>query len=355
MPKHTNRINKYYQINTKLSYVTDARMQKYLSTGSAKINGLRSNIIFELDNDKIFCKKIRITKLEHDNMMNTSNMFDLPLYYNYGVGSEGINCFRELLVHIKTTNFVLDNKIENFPLMYHYRFIKDLTLVPDNKYIEENIAEWNSDKVGTYLNAKYKAEYAILIFLEYIPLVVSKWLDTTIDKNILYVKQIIKIIKFLRENHLVHFDAHVDNILTDGKNIYLTDFGLAFDSKFKITDQEKKFYRKNTTYDYSQSLSSGLINGLRSIFYDNYEKFEKKYNLGSDDSVLDVIKILLDNIDDIAFELHINKKYINLVKKYKHIIIIFETFIDALIKNKSTVYPNDKIKKELFNICRIKN
>ena len=65
-----------------------------------------------------------MTELEYKNKYNTSNLFNLPLYYNYGLGSYGINCWRELLMHIKTTNYVLSGQCINFPLLYHYRVIE---------------------------------------------------------------------------------------------------------------------------------------------------------------------------------------------------------------------------------------
>lgn len=47
----------------------------------------------------------------------------ITTYYNYGVGSGRFGAFRELLTHTKTTNLVLNEEIENFPLMYHCRII----------------------------------------------------------------------------------------------------------------------------------------------------------------------------------------------------------------------------------------
>ena len=71
-------------------------------------------------------------------MFDTSNLYNLPTYYNYPIGSAGINCFRELMMHIKTTKWVLEGKMDNFIMMYHYRIIKKENIIID-KQQKENI------------------------------------------------------------------------------------------------------------------------------------------------------------------------------------------------------------------------
>src|ERR1700728_2906151 len=118
-----NRIKIYYDLNTLLSYLSDNDILQLLAKEN-KSEGYGINMVFELDNHKIFCKQIKMTDTEYQNQFDTNNLFKLPTYYNYGIRSAGFNCFRELLMHIKTSNWVLDGQIENFPLLYHYRIIK---------------------------------------------------------------------------------------------------------------------------------------------------------------------------------------------------------------------------------------
>lgn len=42
-------------------------------------------------------------------MYKTSNIHNLPLFYNYGIGSAGFGCWRELGFHIKASNWILSN------------------------------------------------------------------------------------------------------------------------------------------------------------------------------------------------------------------------------------------------------
>ena len=195
------RIKLYYELSTKLSYLSNHDLVLILSKGE-KTQGWAVNTVFELDGSKIFCKQLDMTDIEKNNQFDTSNLFNLPTYYNYGIGSAGFNCFRELLMHIKTTNWVLDGQIENFPLMYHYRIIE--TPLDESKYNENFINEmtnkWNNKQVGEYLKARAYRQYSIMMFFEYIPLNLEEWLDDDYQKNKLYLEQILKIIRFLRKH-----------------------------------------------------------------------------------------------------------------------------------------------------------
>ncbi len=49
------------------------------------------SLLISIDDVPIFVKKIPLTNLEwkSKNRMSTGNVFDLPLHYQYGVGSAG--------------------------------------------------------------------------------------------------------------------------------------------------------------------------------------------------------------------------------------------------------------------------
>jgi len=127
-----------------------------INNSNYKTKGWGENTIIEINKKKIFVKSIIITDLEYKNKYNTSNLYNLPLYYNYGIGSAGINCWRELMTHIKTTNYVLNEQCLNFPLLYHYRIIEE-----ENKnLIEYDLEYWNSNKnIKEYIDSKNKSKY----------------------------------------------------------------------------------------------------------------------------------------------------------------------------------------------------
>ena len=172
----------------------------------------------------------------------------MPLYYNYGIGSYGINCWRELFMHIKTTNYVLNGECKNFPLLYHYRIIE---IKPENiKFTDYKY--WNSNKnIKEYMSAKSKSKYRIVLFIEYFPKVVNIYLLEN-KKNIhLFYNQSLNVVNFLNLKKIIHFDTHNQNFVVDSNNeIYLTDFGLVLDKEFKLSKKELLFYDNNEYYDY---------------------------------------------------------------------------------------------------------
>ena len=354
-----NRIKKYYEFNTRLSYLSNTKLLKKISK-NLQIGNYGNTSTFSLDGEKFFCKQIKMTNLEYQNMFDSGNLFDLPTYYNYAIGSAGINCFRELLAHIKTTNWVLSRQIENFPLMYHYRFMQTNNHVIENNKNNENndmnekisneIKKWDSNAVGAYVKARSQTQYSIVIILEHIPYNLIEWLDDY-PRTDLYLEQIIKIVNFLHQNNIIHFDAHLGNILTDGKIIYLTDFGTVYDAKFKINENEKNFYSMNSFYDYGMVISN-IFQYMQKILQKNIDKISYLYQSNTIDSLFKYITVIYYNLDDIENKVDIDERYLNMLKKYRKIIMMHMGFIYELINDprKAVIYPNKKIEQQLLKL-----
>ena len=75
----------------------------------------------------IFVKKVPLNEIERkpENIRSTENLFGIPLYYQYGVGSGGFSVWRELSAHIMSTEWVLSSENGDLPLMYHWRIINN--------------------------------------------------------------------------------------------------------------------------------------------------------------------------------------------------------------------------------------
>jgi hypothetical protein len=167
--------------------------------------------------------------------------------------STGFGVFRELVNHIKTTNWVLEGAIATFPLMYHYRIIPfsgqraDVDRSRHKSYVEY----WgNSANAGKYMLDRAIANHELVLFLEYIPHVLETWLPLNPNKLQQPLDDLRTTIDFLRTKGIIHFDAHFRNVLTDGEQTYLTDFGLVLDKSFALTSAEKSFFKENIFYDY---------------------------------------------------------------------------------------------------------
>src|SRR4029077_10944184 len=54
---------------------------------------------------------------------------------------------------------------------------------------------------------------------------------------------------------LLHFDAHGRNVLTDGRRLYLTAFGLATSSTFDLSAEERDFAAVNRRHDEGHAIT----------------------------------------------------------------------------------------------------
>lgn len=77
------------------------------------------------------------------------------------------------------------------------------------------------------------------------------------DNDVLHLEpQLLELMEFINERGLLHMDAHFENIVTDGEEIYLTDFGLAISDTFELSDSENAFYERHRCFDDVTTLTS---------------------------------------------------------------------------------------------------
>ena len=67
--------------------------------------------------------------------------------------------------------------------------------------------------------------------------------------------QVFDAIAELRSRHMVHFDAHWGNIITDGASCRLVDFGLAMSADMELSNSERAFLDRHLHYDYGVVLA----------------------------------------------------------------------------------------------------
>lgn len=261
---HQNRIKQYGLINTHLACLSNQQLTRVLDDAKPMHAGIGgTSALINIEDRPVFVKKIPLTQLEQkpQHVMSTANLFNLPMHYQYGVGSAGFGAWRELAIHIMTTNWVITNQCAHFPLLYHWRIL-------DNSQKDLNIDYWgdleqyndyweNSKAIRKRVTALNKSSAHIALFLEFVPQTLYQWLSAQIAANsqtalsaIQWVDDHLKVInQFMSRHGLVHFDAHFKNILTDGKLLYLSDFGLALSSIFELTANERDFLLHHANYD----------------------------------------------------------------------------------------------------------
>ena len=340
-----NRQDLYYNLNNKLSFLSNDEIKKIITvkkTDKFKKWGL--NKIFELDNNKIFIKAVPVAKLFAENILDSTNLYNLPAYYNYGFGSAGVNPWRELLLHIKTTNWILSKECDFFPLLYHYRIIED----DDNHNIESGLEKklmdrWNNNKqIEKYLQERINAKYKIVLFLEYIPNVAYKYLEDNPNFVSNFYKQSKNIISFLNKNGILHNDSHLGNYIVDNKGkVYLTDFGLSLDKDFNLDSNEKKFMKMNKKLDIYYTIDNILNNYINNCIYN--KKIVEKYQLDKQKNTLEITKYLIDNINIIKNNISkISNFQINFIKKNKSLLLSYTNWTRNFkySKNKNNYFVN---------------
>ncbi len=118
----------------------------------------------------IFVKQVPLNEIEGkpQNIQSTANLFYLPLYYQYGVGSGGFSVWRELSAHAMTTGCVLAKESQNFPLMYHWRILDSFQEKKpfDEDEFNNHVTYWeNSLEIGQRVKANQQALSNVVIFI----------------------------------------------------------------------------------------------------------------------------------------------------------------------------------------------
>jgi hypothetical protein len=236
-----------------------------IASGRANIHGNQSGVI-EVDGAKVFVKQIALTDLERtaENEGSAANLFELPMFYHYGVVSAGFGAWRELTACLKAGAWALSGECPHFPLVYHWRVLPRKAparrSAKQRARLQRGVDYWEqSDAVRARLEAIFAASASLVLFLEYVPSTVEAWLaerlagerpDAAAEAAILRVHdQWRATASFMNERGMLHFDLNASNVLTDGERVYAADFGLALYADFDLSPAERGFFETHRLYD----------------------------------------------------------------------------------------------------------
>ncbi|MBB2744940.1 UNVERIFIED_ORG: hypothetical protein FHR35_004789 [Microbispora rosea subsp. rosea] len=262
------RVAAYAKVSTALALMSDHRLAALLLEATPLGTGIGgTSAVLDVEGARIFVKRIPLTDLElrPDNRMSTRNVFGLPGFYQYGVGSAGFGAWRELAVHQMATNWVLAGEFAGFPLAYHWRVLPvpapPTGLFSEFGGLEGAVAHWDgAPAVRRRLEALERSTMSIAVFLEHIPHTLGSWLaDKEVSAFPRVERELAEGVAFMRSRHLIHFDAHFRNVLTDGDHLYFSDFGLALSSRFELSASESDFHRTHRDYDHDYVMAH-LVN-----------------------------------------------------------------------------------------------
>ncbi|HET6358705.1 protein kinase family protein [Streptomyces sp.] len=274
------RLTAHSAVSTSLALRSDRALRELVDTAVPIGSGIGGkSALLEVAGTPVFVKRVPLTDPERqpEHVRSTANLFELPVFCQYGIGGPGFGAWRELAVHTMTTNWVLAAEHEGFPLMYHWRVLPDSTPLPDELAdIERAVAYWGGGpQVRRRIQALQQSSASVALFLEYIPQNLHQWLgtqvgaeDETANRACLMVeRELAASTSFMNSRGLLHFDAHFENILTDGRRLYFADYGLAVSSGFELSPDEADFFDRHQTYDRCYT-ATYLVNWLVTALYE---------------------------------------------------------------------------------------
>lgn len=215
--------------------------------------------MIEIDGDPVFAKSLPLTDLEQNDLTTTRNLFGLPAFYNYGVGSAGFGAAREVAAHIKTTEWVLDGHVESFPLTYHHRELPlaAQTRLRDADQLDRYAASWDGNEaIREFITARQNSTRCITVFVEYVPHVLMDWLPEHQESVDSIIDQALAVTAFLRSVGAAHLDANPSNVLVfESGQILLADFGLFLDGDFELDAEQRDFLADHQFFDIGQIIA----------------------------------------------------------------------------------------------------
>jgi hypothetical protein len=285
------RLAAHGAVSTALSLCSARRLRELVDAGTPIGTGIGGKtVLLEVEGAPVFVKQVRLTDLERrpENVRSTANLFGLPDFCHYGVGSiggPGFGAWRELAVQVMTTNWVIAGDYEGFPLMYHWRVLPDSgqPLPEELADVERAVAYWGGGSgIRHRIEAVQQSSASIMLFLEYVPQNLHDWLgvqigagDEVAERACAMVDSELKAgVSFMNARGLLHFDAHFENILTDGTRLFFADYGLAISSRFELTQGEAEFFDEHHSYDQYYAVTH-LVNWLAVALY-GYGPEERK-------------------------------------------------------------------------------
>jgi len=244
---------RHRRLSAALASRGDSELVALLEAGRVNSVGVGGDsVVLDVDGVPVFAKRIPLTDRELAHPGSTANLFELPVYCQYGVVSPGFNAWRELAANVIVTDAVLAGETQAFPVLHHWRVLPGRAPVAaEHADIDKVVAALGGcPAVRDRFEALAAASSSLVLFSELIPDPALDWLrEDPAGKAASVERQFSRIATFLRGKQLLHMDGHFGNMRIDGGRIYLTDFGLATSPRFDLSAAERDFAERHATHD----------------------------------------------------------------------------------------------------------
>ncbi|MFF5114036.1 hypothetical protein [Streptosporangium sp. NPDC000509] len=112
------RLARHGSVSTALALFSDRRLAELVETAPHRGTGVGgTTALLEIEGKPVFVKRVPLTDLERrpKNIGSTANVFKLPAFCHYGLGSgSGFGAWRELAAHVMATGWVVGGRYEGF-------------------------------------------------------------------------------------------------------------------------------------------------------------------------------------------------------------------------------------------------
>jgi hypothetical protein len=352
-----SRRRRFDLLSQELSGLEDGRLIGGTREGRQSAWGATE--VIDIAGHKVFVKRIPLTEIERSHMRSTRNLYNLPTFFNYGIGSVGLSIFRELEANVKCTEWVLNGEYPNFPLMYHYRVlpIVDDLRAPDVEADQGFVSYWAGNKaIELYMHDRCNAKHELVLFMEYFPVSLDSWIVDNPGQIQAVIDVLFRTADFLSSKGVIHFDAHFQNVVTDGEVLYLTDFGLVLDREFELSEDEKAFFDAHAHFDYARiAVCLGYQLYSRYCGLSETDQLALKSNLGipaeaNDRETSFAMVKQAERLSEYGFVL--DSAYLEALLKYREVYVCMYQFSTDLIQSsdKSVRFPDEQVRGFLTKV-----
>ncbi len=205
----------------------------------------------------VFVKELPLTDLERrpEHRRSTRNLFDIPLCCHYGQGGPGFSAWRELALSLTTSSWVRAGVSSHFPLLHHWRELP--AAVGAGSSAEEDAFWDHLPAVRKRRQAMVDATARLVLFSEHIAQNLRGWLSSRLSRGEEEAEAAIAQVDAglgsgldtMAARGLGHFDCHFENVLTDGREVYFADYGLALSTDFELSAPEADFLARHRGFD----------------------------------------------------------------------------------------------------------
>jgi hypothetical protein len=333
-------------VSTALTLLSDREVAQLVETATPISSSGAGGKAGELTvaGTRVFVKKAPLTELERrpENLRSTANLFGLPPWTQYGVGTPAFGVWREVAAHTMATNWVLSGECPNFPMLYHWRVVDSPPPVWEDLLDIEKYLDYmhHAEGVRERVEALVDARAGVVMFMEHIPHTMHPWFEERLaagefESTVPMVERDLRsVFEFLERKELFHFDAHFGNILTDGARLYVTDFGLANSPRFDLSPEEREFLVANAGHDRSHVLAhmvSSLVRALGTV----------------EGGPLNRHNFVRDFTDETDF----HPAAAEILRRYQSVTVSFNEFYGALfMESRKSVYPRAALTSALARL-----